>query len=638
MLSEKAANVNANSEEVMSCANCGVTDERLYEVDGKFLCAECLKALPDETLARAGYAICEDCGGIFELEDMLETHTGYVCTECGCDYIECENCGRYAPSCDVREVSTRNGWRYATMYVCESCIDRDYRFQRCEDCGEWIDTQEIGMSYVRGVGDVCESCLENYSYCEGCDEYFPDRFMVWVESEDSYYCRDCAAEFEDEADNSKMHDYCYKPTPKPRTHKQISIDSCNEVEELLMGTELEVDKGDNIEDTIREISEVCPDVYMKHDGSLDDGFEIVTHPCTLEYHMKDFKWREICQIAKDNGFKSHDAKTCGLHIHVGRYQLGGSYEATRKTIANVVLLVDRHWDMMVKFSRRKASQLERWARRPEITAPSDGDTEETLIRKAWRADNRNRYQAVNLCNEGTIEFRLFNGTLKRDTIIATTQLVNNICLYAKSHSTKDCLSSNWEDITGYIHYDELDTYLRERGITTADNPDAVDVYDPDEADTRKINGMGIGDTVVTVGDGYGLGSGVIGRIVYIRDSRTFGVEFPTITRGHNLDGVLDDETSHHGWWTPVSYVRPATSDEVLPEPREFHIGDTVRYNGNSYTSMRGMVGTIVSGEGRRSMGVLFPTFEDGHDLDGVLSGEHSTHGWWVRVEELEPAA
>ena len=635
MLSENNVNVNSNLEEVevKSCASCGKSadDTILYEVeDGKFLCEDCLED--------NGYAICEECGEVFPIIDMMKTENGYICEDCGSDYIQCDDCGLYYPECEVHEVTTRNGWRYDSMYVCDNCLERGYRYQYCEDCESYIDTEEINMTYVNGVGEVCDSCLGNYCYCEGCDEYYTDEDMVWVESEGQGYCRSCARDFEDESDNTKMHDYSYKPTPKPRVHQHVDISSCNEVEDLLFGKELEVDKGDDIEDTIREISEVCPDVYMKHDGSLDEGFEIVTHPATLEYHMKDMKWREICQICKDHGFKSHDARTCGLHIHVGRYQLGSTYEATRKTIANIILLVDRHWDMMVKFSRRRESQLSRWARRPEITEPCDGDTEETLIRKAWRADNCNRYQAVNLCNEGTIEFRMFNGTLKRDTIIATTQMVNNICLYAKSHSTKDCMSSKWEDITGYIHYDELDTYLRERGIQTADNPDAVDVYDPDEKDTRKLNGMGIGDIVVTEGDGYGLGSGVIGRIVYIRDSSTFGIEFPSITRGHNLDGILEDSNSRHGWWTPVYYVRPATDGEVLPEEVVFHLGDKVKYVGRSYSELRGMVGQIVAGVGQRSMGILFPDFRAGHDLDGVLEGDNANSGWWVRTDEVDLVA
>ena len=38
-----------------------------------------------------------------------------------------------------------------------------------------------------------------------------------------------------------------------------------------------------------------------------------------------------------------------------------------------------------------------------------------------------RYTCVNLENPATIEFRMFRGTLKYNTLIATLQLVNRIC-------------------------------------------------------------------------------------------------------------------------------------------------------------------------------------------------------------------
>lgn len=33
--------------------------------------------------------------------------------------------------------------------------------------------------------------------------------------------------------------------------------------------------------------------YCKHDGSLDDGFEIVTHPMSLEYQLHEMSWDEV---------------------------------------------------------------------------------------------------------------------------------------------------------------------------------------------------------------------------------------------------------------------------------------------------------------------------------------------------------
>ena len=55
--------------------------------------------------------------------------------------------------------------------------------------------------------------------------------------------------------------------------------------------ELEIDEGgeSNYEaNLIQQIANCDHDhIYCKHDGSLEDGFEIVTHPMTLDYHRNE---------------------------------------------------------------------------------------------------------------------------------------------------------------------------------------------------------------------------------------------------------------------------------------------------------------------------------------------------------------
>lgn len=72
---------------------------------------------------------------------------------------------------------------------------------------------------------------------------------------------------------------------------------------------------------------------------------------------------------------------------------------------------------------------------------------------------RGRYQAVNLQNRNTIEFRIYNGTLKVSTLYATLQFTSNICKYAMTHSFDDCFASQWKDVAEYETYPELAEYL-----------------------------------------------------------------------------------------------------------------------------------------------------------------------------------
>jgi len=115
------------------------------------------------------------------------------------------------------------------------------------------------------------------------------------------------------------------------------------------------------------------------------------------------------------------------------------------------------------FSRRKPSQISQWAKRYGFKH------EPTEILSTAKSSNRvDRHTCVNLNNEHTIEFRIFKGTLKYTTLIATLQLVNHICDIALSMSTEDITELlSWcafvEKIDKTKHL-ELVMYLKERRL------------------------------------------------------------------------------------------------------------------------------------------------------------------------------
>lgn len=107
-----------------------------------------------------------------------------------------------------------------------------------------------------------------------------------------------------------LYNYSYKPTPifRSRTHETMNA--------LMFGIELECDGGDigKREATTDKINELTDRIYCKKDGSLNTGFEMVSHPGTLAYHQYEMPWRGICRKAQKAGFTSHDAGTCGLQL------------------------------------------------------------------------------------------------------------------------------------------------------------------------------------------------------------------------------------------------------------------------------------------------------------------------------------
>ena len=73
---------------------------------------------------------------------------------------------------------------------------------------------------------------------------------------------------------------------------------------------------------------------------------------------------------------------------------------------------------------------------------------------------------MNLENFNTLEFRLFRGTLRYKTFIATLQLVDEICYWAINLSDKEMEDMSWSDFVPKIlpKKFELIEYLKSKRL------------------------------------------------------------------------------------------------------------------------------------------------------------------------------
>lgn len=220
---------------------------------------------------------------------------------------------------------------------------------------------------------------------------------------------------------------------------------------LYMGIELEVDIAGCNSDAATCFDECFsvhgdPEFVMfEEDGSICDGFEIITNPATLAFH------RQIRHCYEDGfrnlvrrGYRSFNTNSCGLHIHVNRSYFGAHDGIQDENIEKVLMIVDKFWDKILIFSRRDAMSAERWAAKLN-KSPKE-------IVEDMREHNLGRYNCVNLCPVNTIEFRIFKGTLNPHSFFASLELVNNICEFARNHTVYDIFSMTWNDL---IHGEEI---------------------------------------------------------------------------------------------------------------------------------------------------------------------------------------
>lgn len=274
--------------------------------------------------------------------------------------------------------------------------------------------------------------------------------------------------------------YGYKP--EPRFGYKNDRESR---EHLTFGVELECEPrrngapkmdADELSDRIDEIA--SDRVYCKSDCSLSHGLEIVTHPGTLAHHMYVMHWRQIQRTCEKAGFRSHDTDNSGLHVHVGRAQLGSTDAERDETIRKVQVLFVMYAAELTRFSRRARSRLDKWASfrsfgvSPESIRATDGDALAAWARSSvptFEDDyHQQRYTAVNLMNRATVEIRIFRGTLKRDTLIAAIQLVSNVFEYAMTHTWDELRTSTWADVAACKPYKEIVGYMIARGLLNDD--------------------------------------------------------------------------------------------------------------------------------------------------------------------------
>ena len=325
---------------------------------------------------------------------------------------------------------------------CEDCLDEETIV--CENCQERVRRND---AFVEDGFALCNHCYDNYySHCDGCGRLIHNDDAYYEDDSDFAYCRECY----EMRKKRPIKSYNYKPEP-------IFYGSGD----LFFGVELEIDKGgeehENAETLLNIAKKDGERIYCKHDGSITDGFEIVSHPMSLEYHMKNMNWKELFSKAIELNYRSHNTSTCGLHIHCSRAAFGNTFEEQEKVVGRMVFFVERHWNELVRFSRRTLETLGRWASRYATISPT---TEETYEKAKGRY--MGRYMAVNLENSDTVEIRLFRGTLRYETFIAALQLVGEICDCAINMTDREMEEMSWLDFVQRISEDkaELINYLK----------------------------------------------------------------------------------------------------------------------------------------------------------------------------------
>lgn len=328
--------------------------------------------------------------------------------------------------------------RVNSLWRCTKCVTSYYKshggegnFIYCDHCEDTVCASETGV--YRG-DRYCNRCISNNVF--ECDDCGSERW-----DSDDHEC--------DDYNDSRniIHSWGYKPNPiffgTGTYHMGFELEVENRrSSSRLEGAQLAQDTLDN-------------HAYMKSDASLEDGFEIVTHPHTLEYYQQDFEW-EVLNKLRRNGFRSWDTTTCGLHVHVSRTAFGGMVNYS--TSASEILRMQAHQLRFMKLIYDNERQVSRIAGRSSSSYASFSDKGSLVPKVKQGYSERGHFSAVNVENYATLEIRVFKGSLRKERILSALEFVSASVEYTRNlkvTGTNTALS--WLRFTAYVSQ-EATTY------------------------------------------------------------------------------------------------------------------------------------------------------------------------------------
>jgi len=274
-------------------------------------------------------------------------------------------------------------------------VEREIVTLICDCCNNAIPQHGAvrGLVYHRyhspAMGWICEDCQRYCSYCSGT---FASEAR-W----NSDYCPSCESDNDDNCDDDSDGGFYY-PSLKffgkgPK----------------FFGLEIETEVAGDRCEKLYALRDILGDyAALKDDGSLNYGIEIATQPASMSEH----KTRLAKLFANmPRGLQSWKQRSCGLHIHVSRKPL--SDLAIAKTVCFISANHNRRFIRLIA-GRESMSYCKILPKKMGSAAKYNDD----------------RYEAVNLQNDATIEFRLFKGTLRQASVFKALEFTDALTVYA----------------------------------------------------------------------------------------------------------------------------------------------------------------------------------------------------------------
>jgi len=395
-----------------------------------------------------------------EILSVLEKHSVEALTEEQRKYIAE---GKRCKWCQTSSASVTLLVRYRDriLPICITCLQAAIStdgFTNCKECGE-----AIMDGYIANNDFYCYSCLSTlFVRCIYCGKYYKkdntDKYCTLedignfnlssaninelldrmeerlIDNSDAVMCTTCfnGAEW-------MIHDYSYNPR---FTFYKTKYDY-KQKQHLYYGIELEV-KSPTAKLPI--LSKMPEFVYFKNDSSVEGGFEIVSHPTTYNWLIKNKdKWGYVLSLLKNNNCKVD--RDCGIHIHMSLRAFSPFH------LYKMMWFINNYFAFIYKISQRPTiGRLERW---------SGKQSKKVIIHSIKTKYREHNHVATNLSRKNTLEVRIFQSTLDLSLFYKNIQFCDALYSFSKDSSPKDITPTAFSNyvMTSKKHYGDLYSFI-----------------------------------------------------------------------------------------------------------------------------------------------------------------------------------
>jgi len=283
---------------------------------------------------------------------------------------------------------------------------------------------------------------------------FNDRYDIWLKPEQFFHdghvynrdevdidtCSNCGNETVTELMIDKVCHHCLDASFKlhnysTRVENMLKFKATRvKPNTVYLGCELEYETNNRNRAQLGVGKLMHGHALMKTDGSIRNGFEIVTCPATLDIHLDIFK-KFYDNIPPDLKI----ANNVGMHVHISRKPL------SQLTIGKLIEFLNRLDNK--QFIHHIAGRID------NSYAKMNSDRTITFLRKNRHGGDR--YNALNLNNEKTIEVRLFATPMNYKEFASRLQFVQALVDYCSPAQSNESLKKQ-------THYESFMHWLSSR--------------------------------------------------------------------------------------------------------------------------------------------------------------------------------